>query len=193
MDDTLWSLALALGCHMKEVRKPAARNWTHDERAMFHLLEGGLFDARAQDKPWDTSTQSMRYTTVMGDRLWSMYETERARVGVSYKFSFLVRELIETQGDRLKRDMWDVSAKMDALYQRMQELHNGAVAQDAYVDGELDTQHQRLDHHQGKLNFLACDRVELVDLELLRLCGENNKMKAKVVSMVEHLCRCSQL
>src|SRR5882762_1504581 len=86
MDDTLWSLALALGCHMKEVRKPAARNWTHDERAMFHLLEGGLFDARAQDKPWDTSTQSMRYTAVMGDRLWSMYETERNRVGVIILF-----------------------------------------------------------------------------------------------------------
>jgi len=147
MDDTLWSLALASGCHVKEVRKPAARTWTHDERAMFHLLEGGLFDARAQDKPWDASTRSMRYTAVMGDRLWLMYETERAQVGVSYKFSFLVRELIETQGDHLERDMWDVSAKMDTLYQRMQELHNGAVTQDAYVDGELDAQHQRSDHH----------------------------------------------
>src|SRR5882762_1680253 len=179
MDDTLWSLALALGCHMKEVRKPAARNWTHDERAMFHLLEGGLFDARAQDKPWDASTQSMRYTAVMGDHLWSMYETERVRVGASYKFSFLVRELIETQGDCLERDMWDVSVKMDALYQRMQELHNGAMAWDAYINGELNAQHQRSDRHRGKLNFLACDHIELVDSELLRLRGENDELKVK--------------
>src|SRR6267143_1775471 len=57
--------------------------------------------------------------------------------------------------------MRDVSAKMDALYQRMQELHNGAVARDAYVNGKLDAQYQRSDHHRGKLNFLACDRVEL--------------------------------
>ena len=69
MDNTLWSLALASGGHVKEVRKPAANTWTHDEWAMYHLLEGGLFDARAQDKPWDTSTQLMRYTVVMGDRL----------------------------------------------------------------------------------------------------------------------------
>jgi len=69
---------------------------------MYLLLEGGLFDARVQDKPWDTSTQLMRYTVVMGDHLWSMYKTERAQVGVSYKFSFLVRELIETQGDHLE-------------------------------------------------------------------------------------------
>src|SRR5882762_6142368 len=63
--------------------------------------------------------------------------------------------------------MRDVSAKMDALYQRMQELHNGAVAQDTYVDGELDAQHQQSDRHRGKL-------------------------KVKVASMAEHLCRCSQ-
>src|SRR5882762_8031770 len=88
--------------------------------------------------------------------------------------------------------MRDVSVKMDALYQRMQELHNGAVTRDAYVDGELDAQHQQLDRHQGKLNFLACDRVELVDSELLHLCGENDELKAKVASMAEHLCRCSQ-
>jgi len=62
MDDTLWSLALASGRHMKEVHKPAANTWTHDERAMWHLLEGGLFDARVQDKPWDASTRLMKYT-----------------------------------------------------------------------------------------------------------------------------------
>src|SRR5882762_9535938 len=88
--------------------------------------------------------------------------------------------------------MRDVSAKMDTLYQRMQELHNGAVAWDAYVDREFDAQHQWSDHHRGKLNFLACDWVELVDLELLRLCGENDELKAKVASMAEHLCWCSQ-
>jgi len=88
--------------------------------------------------------------------------------------------------------MRDISAKMNALYQRMQELHSGALARDAYVDSELDAQHQRSDRHRGKLNFLACDRVELVDLELLRLRGENEELKAKVVSMAEHLCRCSQ-
>src|SRR5882762_2772382 len=88
--------------------------------------------------------------------------------------------------------MRDMSAKMDALYQRMQELHNGAVARDTYVDGELDAQHQQSDRHRGKLNFLACDRIELVDSELLRLRGESDKLKAKVASMAEHLCRCSQ-
>src|SRR5882762_3094920 len=86
-----------------------------------------------------------------------------------------------------------VSTKMDALYQRMQEMHNGALTRDSYVDSKLNAQHQWSDRHWGKLNFLACDRVELVDLELLRLRGENDELKAKVASMAEHLCRCSQL
>src|SRR5882762_7162666 len=85
-----------------------------------------------------------------------------------------------------------VSTKMDALYQRMQEMHNGALTRDSYVDSKLNAQHQWSDRHWGKLNFLACDRVELVDSELLRLRGENNELKAKVASMVEHLCWCSQ-
>jgi len=89
MDDTLWSLALASGRHVKEVRKPAANTWTHDEQAMWHLLEGGLFDAKVHDKPWDASTRSMRYTAIMGDRLWSMYETERNRVGLIILFMLI--------------------------------------------------------------------------------------------------------
>jgi len=80
---------------------------------------------------------------------------------------------------------------MDTLYQRMQESHNGALAQDTYINAKLNTQHQRSDHHRGRLNFLACDQIELVDLEILRLCGENNKLKAKVASMAEYLCQCS--
>jgi len=31
MDNMLWSLALALGHYIKEVHKPAAITWTHDE------------------------------------------------------------------------------------------------------------------------------------------------------------------
>ena len=50
--------------------------------ALYHLLNIGGWDMDAINKPWDTSTHSMRFVTCLGDRLWTMIAREQNRVRV---------------------------------------------------------------------------------------------------------------
>ena len=55
---------------------------THNERLLWSLLTRGIYDHAPEDRPWDASTRSMRYSAIMGDRLWAMWESERDRVRI---------------------------------------------------------------------------------------------------------------
>ena len=58
-----------------------------NDTALYHLINVGVCDMDAIDKPWDASTCSMRYAACLGDRLWTMVTREQNRVGV---FCFFV-------------------------------------------------------------------------------------------------------
>ena len=58
-----------------------------NDTALYHLINIGVRDMDAIDKPWDASTCSMRYTACLGDRLWTMLIREQNRVCV---FCFFV-------------------------------------------------------------------------------------------------------
>ena len=55
--------------------------------ALYYLINVGVCDMDAIDKPWDASTPSMRYVACLGDRLWTMITREQNRVSV---FCFFV-------------------------------------------------------------------------------------------------------
>ena len=55
--------------------------------ALYHLINVGVRDMDAIDKPWDASTRSMRYAACLGDHLWTMITREQNRVCV---FCFFV-------------------------------------------------------------------------------------------------------
>ena len=50
--------------------------------ALYHLLNVGSRDMDTINKPWDTSTRSMQFTTCLGDRLWTMITREQNRISV---------------------------------------------------------------------------------------------------------------
>ena len=50
--------------------------------ALYHLLNVGVHNMDATDKLWDASTHSMRFTTCLGDCLWTMIAREQNRVCV---------------------------------------------------------------------------------------------------------------
>ena len=50
--------------------------------ALYHLLNVSAHNMDVMDKPWDTSTCSMRFATCLGDRLWTMVTREQNRVCV---------------------------------------------------------------------------------------------------------------
>ena len=58
-----------------------------NDTALYHLINVRVRDMDAIDKPWDTSTRSMRYAACLGDHLWAMVTREQNRVCV---FCFFV-------------------------------------------------------------------------------------------------------
>ena len=52
----------------------------HNNRWIWKILQLGYIDGREADCPWDASTRSMRYTTIVGDRIQANVELERERV-----------------------------------------------------------------------------------------------------------------
>ena len=60
--------------------------------ALYHLINIGVRDMDAIDKPWDASTRSLRYAACLGDCLWTMITREQNRVGV-FCFFVLLKKL----------------------------------------------------------------------------------------------------
>ena len=60
-----------------------------NDTALYHLINVGVRDMDPIDKPWDTSTCSMRYAACLGDRLWTMITREQNRVCVFFFFVLL--------------------------------------------------------------------------------------------------------
>ena len=57
------------------------------DTVLYHLINVGVHDMDAIDKPWDASTRSMQYAACLGDHLWTMITREQNRVCV---FCFFV-------------------------------------------------------------------------------------------------------
>ena len=57
-----------------------------NDAMMWTLLRRGVIDADSIDKPWNGSTQSMRYSAVLVGRLWGLLAGERTRVSLHSSF-----------------------------------------------------------------------------------------------------------
>ena len=51
-----------------------------DDAVFWSLLMRGVLDMEPEERPTDASTRAVRYSAVMGDRLWAMVQGERLRV-----------------------------------------------------------------------------------------------------------------
>ena len=83
LDDQLWHQALVMDrilelLHGSEQGPNGVMMWT--------LLCRGVVDANVVDKPWDRSTQSIRYLAVLVGRLWGLLAGERTRVSLHPSF-----------------------------------------------------------------------------------------------------------
>ena len=80
VDDLLWMQAIVVQQDLM-VMTHAIPNLNDDERALRRLLYEGILDWKEEDRPWNASTRSMRYSAVLTDRLWSLFQKERSWVG----------------------------------------------------------------------------------------------------------------
>src|SRR5882762_7507462 len=83
MDDQLWAQTmltdrLLTECHVDCINQN--ESLPVEERGLVRLLSLGTLDRSVQDRPWDVSTRSMRYTAATSSRLWMMLVNKRDRV-----------------------------------------------------------------------------------------------------------------
>ena len=83
-DDQMFGLSIvAAGC-LEEYRErhtgPVA---SPDSTILFHLLNRGLWDQKLVDVPQEASSRAIRYSAVMGERLWGQIAMNSAHVSSS--------------------------------------------------------------------------------------------------------------
>ena len=83
LDDQLWHQALVMDCVLESLR---GSEQGPNNAMMWTLLRRGVIDVSVVDKPWNRSTQSMRYLAVLVGRLWGLLAGERTRVSLRSLF-----------------------------------------------------------------------------------------------------------
>ena len=86
LDDQLWHQVLVMD-HVLELLHGLEQG--PNDAMMWMLLRHGVIDASVVDKPWNGSTQSMRYSAVLVGQLWGLLAGERTRVSPHPSFLFL--------------------------------------------------------------------------------------------------------
>ena len=89
LDDQLWHQSLVAYHHHQEVKRAtgarASPDWagvqqTDVDQVLLKLLERGITNQSAFDRPFDVSMCSIHFVAVMGDCLWLLLERERLQV-----------------------------------------------------------------------------------------------------------------
>ena len=78
VNDQTWIGGIAGLCNLERRRN---EDMPMSDRLLFHQLRMGLIDPRPNyNNPKDAATRVMRYSALLVERLWTMVDSERARV-----------------------------------------------------------------------------------------------------------------
>ena len=69
-----------------------------DDAVFWNLLMRGVLDMEPEERPTDASTRAVRYSAVMGDRLWAMVQGERLRVCELRSYSLILPNRLDIGG-----------------------------------------------------------------------------------------------
>src|SRR6201992_665169 len=79
-NDRIWFWAMGTARnHDKCIRRGEVMSSANDVTVQ-NMICLGLYDWTPEDHPWDGSTRSMRYATVVSDCLWELLRLEQQRV-----------------------------------------------------------------------------------------------------------------
>ena len=80
-NDQMFGLSIMASGRLEEDRErhtgPVA---SPDSTVLFHLLNRGLWDQQLVDAPQEVSSRAIRYSAVMGERLWGQIAMNSAHV-----------------------------------------------------------------------------------------------------------------
>ena len=92
-DDRLWFWAMASARSRLERSLQRLPFGNDTDPVIQGMISLGIYDWDKVERPFDASTRAMRYTAVLGDRLWSLAKKERERV--SFFLSLVKQRLKE--------------------------------------------------------------------------------------------------
>ena len=79
-DDRVWFHSIVTEQYQRDRRSTLGMPPSYE--ILWKLINMGVRDMDANEKPWDSSTRSIRYTAAMGDRLLEQIDLERERVSI---------------------------------------------------------------------------------------------------------------
>ena len=82
-DQMFWLSIVASGCLEGDREKHTGPVASPDSTVLFHLLNRGLWDQQLVDAPQEASSRAIRYSTVMGERLWGQISMNAVHVSSS--------------------------------------------------------------------------------------------------------------
>ena len=79
-DDRVWFHGIVTEQYQRDRRSTLGMLPSYE--ILWKLINMGIGDMDANEKPWDSSTRSIRYTAAMGDRLLEQIDLECERVSI---------------------------------------------------------------------------------------------------------------
>ncbi|KAF9642921.1 hypothetical protein BDM02DRAFT_3192465 [Thelephora ganbajun] len=158
-DDQVWQQAISALRHQDENHH--SREMNDDESILFQLIQRGVVDMSSFDK--NVKGTGVRYSAVIGDRLWAMFERER------------------TRNDHLESDLHRLSGEFHVLSGRYhyltgvfdkfiedvnKDIQKGASKQ-AEMESEVADHKECIDDHAVMINSLSDKSGLVIALVLL--------------------------
>ncbi|KAF9642376.1 hypothetical protein BDM02DRAFT_3193382 [Thelephora ganbajun] len=133
-DDIIWQQAI--GALKNLDHSCCGRDMADDEKVLFNLVSAGIVNHQEFDEPHKWLSRSIRYSAVIADYLWALYEAEHTRNN-------------------------HLEAELNTLKGQVQLLSSQLLAVDCFlfnantkVNNELKKDGERLNRHQGCVNLL---------------------------------------
>ncbi|KAF9643643.1 hypothetical protein BDM02DRAFT_3191359 [Thelephora ganbajun] len=168
-DDIVWQQAIGACMNMDHNRR--GRDMGDDESVLFDLVSSGIIDHQSFDEPHKWSSRSIRYSAVVADRLWSLFEAERSR------------------NDRLEWELHELKGTVSLINTRLLAVDRHSFDANKKVNDELAKDSVRLNRHRCCLDTLQEKHNNLV-LFSSNLSDSVDLHRRSLIALREGMCTC---
>ncbi|KAF9642300.1 hypothetical protein BDM02DRAFT_3193524, partial [Thelephora ganbajun] len=128
-DDIVWQQAIRACKNMDHNRR--GHDMGDEEKVLFNLVFVGIIDHQEFDEPHKWSSQSIRYSAVVADRLWALHEAEC------------------TRNNCLEQELHVLKGEVALLTTHLLAVDHFSFNANMKVNTELQKDGERLNQHRG--------------------------------------------
>ncbi|KAF9643099.1 hypothetical protein BDM02DRAFT_3192215 [Thelephora ganbajun] len=169
-DDIIWQQAIGACKNMDHNHH--GHNMGDEEKVLFDLVSMGIIDHQEFDKPHKWSSHSIRYSAVVADCLWALFEAECSR------------------NDRLEQDLNALKGQVALLNTRLLAMDHYLFEANNKVNNKLKKDGERFNCHHGCVNLLQEKHNGLV-LFVTNLSDQLDLHHHSLISLQGGVCTCN--